>query len=91
MSQFRALAGILRSRGWQCLLLPGGGGGGGPVCRPLLAGSARSCFAGPSAPTAVNSSSSPSYVEEMYFAWLEDPKNVHEVMMTYLCALLFTL
>uniref|UniRef100_A0A8C5B055 Oxoglutarate dehydrogenase L n=1 Tax=Gadus morhua TaxID=8049 RepID=A0A8C5B055_GADMO len=87
MSQFRALAGILRSRGWQCLLLPGGGGGGGPACRSVLAGSARSCFAGPSAPTAVNSSSSTSssssYVEEMYFAWLEDPTNVHESWDTF--------
>ena len=92
MSQFRALAGVLRSRGCQWLLLPrgggGGGGGGGPACRSVLAGSARSCFAGPTAPTAVDYSSSSSYVEGMYFAWLEDPKNVHEVMMmSYLCTI----
>uniref|UniRef100_A0A8C4E7X5 2-oxoglutarate dehydrogenase complex component E1 n=1 Tax=Dicentrarchus labrax TaxID=13489 RepID=A0A8C4E7X5_DICLA len=74
MSQFRALAGVLRSGragGSQWLR----GCGGGPARRWV--DPRRGCSSGTApAPSAVVSSS--SYVEEMYFAWLEDPKNVHE-------------
>ncbi|XP_054654937.1 2-oxoglutarate dehydrogenase-like, mitochondrial isoform X2 [Dunckerocampus dactyliophorus] len=70
MSQFRALACVLRVGGrlwWQ-----GCGGCGGTLsqCRPHPR---RGCS---SEATPVSWSS--SYVEEMYFAWLEDHKNVHE-------------
>lgn len=75
MSRFRALAGVLR----------GGRVGGGqwlrgcvgvPARRYVEAG--RACSSGPvPVPAAVASSS--SYVEEMYFAWLEDHNSVHKV------------
>ena len=28
---------------------------------------------------------SSNYVEEMYYAWLENPKNVHKVIYIFLC------
>ncbi|XP_022067953.2 2-oxoglutarate dehydrogenase-like, mitochondrial [Acanthochromis polyacanthus] len=78
MSQFRALAGVLK----------GGCAGGNQLLRGCARGPARrwvdpkrGCSSSSSSRTepllpAVASSS--SYVEEMYFAWLEDHKNVHE-------------
>uniref|UniRef100_A0A665W621 2-oxoglutarate dehydrogenase complex component E1 n=1 Tax=Echeneis naucrates TaxID=173247 RepID=A0A665W621_ECHNA len=63
MSRFRALAGVLR-----------GGCAGGS--RWLRGGPARRGCSSGAVPSAVASSS--SYVEEMYFAWLQNPKNVHE-------------
>ncbi|TKS85670.1 2-oxoglutarate dehydrogenase-like, mitochondrial [Collichthys lucidus] len=74
MSHFRALAGVLRGgRVWGCQWLRGCGGG--PSRRWV--DPRRGCSSGSeSTPSAVTSSS--SYVEEMYFAWLEDHKNVHE-------------
>lgn len=75
MSQFRVLAGVMR----------GGRVGGSRWLRGCGAGRARgrvdirSCSSGavpgPSALT-----SNPGYVEEMYFAWLEDHKSVHKVI-----------
>ncbi len=79
MSQFRALAGVLRSGrvgGSQWLKSCGGGPVLGRWVSPR-----RGCSSGAaSVPSAVASSS--SYVEEMYFSWLEDHKNVHEVTAT---------
>lgn len=75
MSRFRALAGVLR----------GGRVGGGQWLRGCVGGPAgryvkasRACSSGAvPVPAAVASSS--SYVEEMYFAWLEDHNSVHKV------------
>lgn len=75
MSQFRALAGVLRGGrvgGSRWLR----GCGGGPARRYV--DPSRGCSSGAApVPSAVASSS--SYVEEMYFAWLEDHKSVHKV------------
>ncbi|GLD65082.1 2-oxoglutarate dehydrogenase-like, mitochondrial [Lates japonicus] len=78
MSQFRALAGVLR----------GGCAGGGQWLRGSRGGPARrwvdsrrgcsSTSSAGAAPVLSAVASSSSYVEEMYFAWLEDHKNVHE-------------
>uniref|UniRef100_A0A671Y362 2-oxoglutarate dehydrogenase complex component E1 n=1 Tax=Sparus aurata TaxID=8175 RepID=A0A671Y362_SPAAU len=84
MSQFRALAGVLKGgrvggRQWLrgCV---GGGGGGGPTRRWV--DPRRGCSSEvATVPSTVASSS--SYVEEMYFAWLEDHKNVHESWDTF--------
>lgn len=76
MSQFRALAGVLRGGrvgGSQWLR----GSGGGPTRRWV--DPKRGCSSGAAAPVLSAVTSSSSYVEEMYFAWLEDHKNVHEV------------
>uniref|UniRef100_A0A4W6E8S1 2-oxoglutarate dehydrogenase complex component E1 n=1 Tax=Lates calcarifer TaxID=8187 RepID=A0A4W6E8S1_LATCA len=78
MSQFRALAGVLRggcTGGGQWLR----GSGGGPARRWV--DSRRGCSSTSSAgaaPVLSAVASSSSYMEEMYFAWLEDHKNVHE-------------
>ncbi|XP_077585510.1 2-oxoglutarate dehydrogenase-like, mitochondrial isoform X1 [Stigmatopora nigra] len=71
MKQFRALAGLLRSSL------------GFPRWRPVTATPAprrphpsRPCSSDAS-PTQANTSSS-SYMEDMYFAWLDDHNNVHE-------------
>uniref|UniRef100_A0A8D3DYQ2 Oxoglutarate dehydrogenase L n=1 Tax=Scophthalmus maximus TaxID=52904 RepID=A0A8D3DYQ2_SCOMX len=75
MSQLRALAGALRggcAGGSQWLL----GCGGGPARRWL--DPRRGCSTGASPIVPPVASSSSSYVEEMYFAWLEDHNNVHE-------------
>lgn len=74
MSQFRALAGVLKGGGRQWLRGPGG-----PATRRWF-DPRRGCSSEAAVPAAVASSS--SYVEEMYFAWLEDHKNVHEVTLT---------
>lgn len=37
------------------------------------------CYAAPVAAEPFLSGTSGSYVEEMYYAWLEDPKSVHKV------------
>lgn len=73
MSQFRALVGALR----------GGRAGGswwrrGPTQGPFrhYLDPSRGCSS-EAVPSAVASSS--NYVEEMYFAWLEDHKSVHKV------------
>uniref|UniRef100_A0A8D0AJB0 2-oxoglutarate dehydrogenase complex component E1 n=1 Tax=Sander lucioperca TaxID=283035 RepID=A0A8D0AJB0_SANLU len=74
MSQFRALAAVLRGGcvgGSQWLRVCGGG----PARRWVDPG--RSCSSG-AAPGHSAVAGSSSYVEEMYFAWLEDHKNVHE-------------
>ncbi|XP_062319357.1 2-oxoglutarate dehydrogenase-like, mitochondrial [Osmerus eperlanus] len=75
MSQFRALAGVLKGGGRQWLRLHGGG-----VVR-FVYEPKRGCSSGSVVPSAVASRS--SYVEEMYFAWLEDHRNVHESWDTY--------
>lgn len=87
MSQFRALAGVLRGgcfggTQWlrQC---------GGKPARRRWFDLQRSCSSG-AAPDQTVSSSSSSYVEEMYFAWLEDHKNVHEVTMSNLSDQIYT-
>lgn len=77
MSQFRALAGVLRGgRVGGSRWLRGGGGGGGPTTRRWV-DPRRGCSS-ESAPVLSAMASNSSYVEEMYFAWLEDHKNVHE-------------
>lgn len=71
MSQFRVFAGVLRGgrfRGSQWQRACGAGPARGVV-------DTRSCSSGASMLT-----SNPSYVEEMYFSWLEDHKSVHKVM-----------
>ncbi|KAL7889948.1 hypothetical protein AOLI_G00022060 [Acnodon oligacanthus] len=68
MSQFRSLAGVLRGSGLWML----GRNGPGRGC------SSRVTQLSPS-PSALSS----SYVEEMYYAWLEDPRNVHESWDAY--------
>lgn len=78
MSQFRVLVGVLR----------GGRVGGSRWLRGCGAGPARGCVdrrscsseAAPG-PSALTSNS--GYVEEMYFAWLEDHKSVHKVIWTF--------
>ncbi|XP_042288705.1 2-oxoglutarate dehydrogenase-like, mitochondrial [Thunnus albacares] len=80
MSQFRALAGVLRGGrvgGSQWLR----GCGQGPARRWVDPRRGCSSGAAASVPSAVTSSS--NYVEEMYFAWLEDHKNVHESWDTF--------
>ncbi|XP_026046138.1 2-oxoglutarate dehydrogenase-like, mitochondrial isoform X2 [Astatotilapia calliptera] len=71
MSQFRVLAGVLK-------------GGGSPFLRWRAGGLTWRCWAHPKRgcssrtdplPAVVSNS---SYVEEMYLAWLDDHKNVHE-------------
>lgn len=82
MSQLRALAGALRggcAGGSQWLL----GCGGGPARRWL--DPRRGCSTGASPIVPPVASSSSSYVEEMYFAWLEDHNNVHEVTICNMC------
>ncbi|XP_036430123.1 2-oxoglutarate dehydrogenase-like, mitochondrial [Colossoma macropomum] len=73
MSQFRSLAGVLRGSG---LWMLGRNGPGRPVFNPRRGCSSRVAQLSPSA-------LSSSYVEEMYYAWLEDPKNVHESWDAY--------
>lgn len=74
MSQFRAFAGVLRGGhvgGSRWLR-----GLGGPARRYV--DPRRGCSSGAApVPSAVASSS--SYVEQMYYAWLEDHKSVHKV------------
>ncbi|KAI4891585.1 hypothetical protein NFI96_020977 [Prochilodus magdalenae] len=72
MSQFRSLAGVLRGTGLWML----GRNGPGRVFNPH-----RGCSSGVAQPSPSVLSS--SYVEEMYYAWLEDPKNVHESWDAY--------
>lgn len=75
MSRFRALAGVLRGGrlgGSQWLRVCGGG----PARRCVEA--SRFCSSG-AAPVPAAVASSSSYVEEMYFAWLEDHNSVHKV------------
>ncbi|KAF3842049.1 hypothetical protein F7725_024000 [Dissostichus mawsoni] len=74
MSQFRALAGVLR----------GGRAGGSQWLRACGEAPARrwvdprrGCSSG-AAPVLSAVAGSSSYMEEMYIAWLEDHKNVHE-------------
>uniref|UniRef100_H3CTB5 2-oxoglutarate dehydrogenase complex component E1 n=1 Tax=Tetraodon nigroviridis TaxID=99883 RepID=H3CTB5_TETNG len=73
MSHFRVFAGVLRGgrvRGRQGVRASGAGPAAGVVDR-------RSCSSGAvTGPSALTSN--PSYVEEMYFSWLEDPKSVHK-------------
>lgn len=69
MSQLRSLAGALRSRSQWMM---GYVGTGKRVFDPR-----RNCSSGAPEPSLAACSS--SYVIEMYFAWLEDHKNVHEV------------
>lgn len=78
MSQFRVLAGVLR----------GGRVGGSRWLRGCGAGLARGCVDSRSCsseattgPSALTSNS--GYVEEMYFAWLEDHKSVHKVNWSF--------
>uniref|UniRef100_A0AAY4D1K7 2-oxoglutarate dehydrogenase-like, mitochondrial n=1 Tax=Denticeps clupeoides TaxID=299321 RepID=A0AAY4D1K7_9TELE len=67
MSQFRALAGVFRG---GSLFLTG-------HARGKVLGPWRACSSAVTEPSlAVHNS---SYVEEMYYAWLEDRKNVHEI------------
>ncbi|KTG44687.1 hypothetical protein cypCar_00020462, partial [Cyprinus carpio] len=69
MSQLRSLAGALRSSSqW----MRGQVGSGRRVFDPR-----RNCSSGAAEPSLAACSS--SYVVEMYYAWLEDHKNVHEV------------
>lgn len=42
-------------------------------------------FVSPGATEPFLSGSNSSYVEEMYYAWLEDPKSVHKVMLNKQC------
>lgn len=75
MSQFRVFAGVLRAgrvRGSQWQRACGAGPARGSVDRRNCSSRA---MTGPSALT-----SNPSYVEEMYFSWLEDHKSVHKVI-----------
>lgn len=84
MSQFRVLAGVLK-------------GGGSPLLRWRAGGLTWRCWAHPKRgcssrtdplPAVVSNS---SYVEEMYLAWLDDHKNVHEVTMCSInCILSYT-
>ncbi|XP_041646191.1 2-oxoglutarate dehydrogenase-like, mitochondrial isoform X2 [Cheilinus undulatus] len=74
MSQFRALAGVLRTGRASGQWLRGGGGS--PAKRSWV-DPRRGCSSG-AAPVLSAVASSSSYVEEMYYAWLEDHKNVHE-------------
>lgn len=75
MSQFRVFAGVLRGgrvRGSQWLRACGAGPARGVV-------DTRSCSSGAvTGPSTLTSN--PSYVEEMYFSWLEDHKSVHKVI-----------
>lgn len=75
MSQFRVFAGVLRGGrvgGCQWLRACGAGPARGAVGR-------RSCSSGTvTGPSALTSN--PSYVEEMYFSWLEDHESVHKVI-----------
>lgn len=76
MSQFRVFAGVLRGgrvRGSQWLRACGAGPAKGVVDRRNCSSTA---VTGPSALT-----SNPSYVEEMYFSWLEDHQSVHKVTL----------
>ncbi|KAL2083570.1 hypothetical protein ACEWY4_021343 [Coilia grayii] len=73
MSRFRAVAGALRGgRFW----LRGQAGVGGRCSLP-----SRGCSSRAVEPTLAACSS--SYVEEMYYAWLEDHNNVHESWDVY--------
>ncbi|KAG9341028.1 hypothetical protein JZ751_019782, partial [Albula glossodonta] len=69
MSQFRALAGVLRGPGLWWLR------GQAVGARTGIAEHRRGCSSGTAEPSLAGCSS--SYVEEMYYAWLENPKNVH--------------
>ncbi len=81
MSHFRALAGVLRGgrAGGSQWLRGCGGGTGRRWVEPW-----RGCTSG-AAPVLSAVAGSSSYVEEMYFAWLEDHKNVHEVTVYNMC------
>lgn len=83
MSQIRALAAVLRG---GCF---GGSrwlrGCGGIQARRWI-DPQRSCSSGAAPVPTVTGTS--SYVEEMYFAWLEDHKNVHEVTERRRCLLI---
>lgn len=76
MSQLRLLAGVLRGR---CTLgslwLRGNGSGSTRRCLD----SYRRMSSSGSTPVSPAIISSSSYVEEMYYAWLDDHKNVHKV------------
>lgn len=85
MSQFRALAGVLRggrAGGSQWLRACGGA----PVRRWV--DPRRGCSSG-AAPVLSTVAGSSSYMEEMYIAWLEDHKNVHEVTFATLLSKCF--
>ncbi|XP_035255943.1 2-oxoglutarate dehydrogenase-like, mitochondrial [Anguilla anguilla] len=71
MSQIRALAGILRGHSLWRLRPPVAGTDRGPSDPRHH----RRCSSRAPEPSLANCSS--SYVEEMYYAWLENPKNVH--------------
>ncbi|XP_066534604.1 2-oxoglutarate dehydrogenase-like, mitochondrial [Hoplias malabaricus] len=73
MSHFRPLAVALRGSG---LWMLGRNGPGRQVFNPH-----RGCSSG-AAQTSPSTLSS-TYVEQMYYAWLEDPKNVHESWDAY--------
>lgn len=73
MNQFRSLAGVLRGSG---LWMVGRTGPGRQVFNPH-----RGCSSRATQPS--TSALSSSYVEEMYYSWLEDPKNVHESWDSY--------
>ncbi|XP_072534173.1 2-oxoglutarate dehydrogenase-like, mitochondrial [Salminus brasiliensis] len=73
MSQFRSLAGVLRGSGLWMLSRNRPGRQAFNPCRGCSSGAAQPL------PSALSS----SYVEEMYYAWLEDPKNVHKSWDAY--------
>ena len=75
MSQFRVLVGVLRGGGTGPSQLQRGCGGALARLRVVP----RRGFTSRTEPLLPAAASSSSYVEEMYFAWLEDHKNVHEV------------
>ncbi|KAM7385552.1 hypothetical protein PAMP_001633 [Pampus punctatissimus] len=80
MSQFRALTGVLRAgRVGGSRWLRGCEG----VPAKRCVDPKRGCSSGAAAPVLSAVTSSSSYVEEMYFAWLEDHKNVHESWDTF--------
>ncbi|MBN3302781.1 2-oxoglutarate dehydrogenase-like, mitochondrial [Amia ocellicauda] len=69
MSHFRSLAGVLKLQNLQCFRKPA-------VAGRSFFPNRRCCSSGATQPL-VNGCSS-NYVEEMYYAWLENNKNVHE-------------
>ncbi|XP_069000726.1 2-oxoglutarate dehydrogenase-like, mitochondrial [Embiotoca jacksoni] len=75
MSQFRAIAGVLKGGCVGGSQLLRGCGGGLPR---RWVDPKRGCSSSRTEPLLPAVVSSSSYVEEMYFAWLEDHKNVHE-------------
>lgn len=84
MSQFRVLAGVLKGGGSPFLRWRAGG-----LTWRYWAHPKRGCSSRTDPLPAVVSNS--SYVEEMYLAWLDDHKNVHEVTMCSInCILSYT-